>query len=245
MFYHLPRMRRHAGALVILLAMSAVVAACGPSGVTSTPSPTPTPPAASPTAASTPTATPVPRVLFQADWTPGLAGWQATSGWSVVGGALVSDTGQDRAFTIPFRPAGPDYTIEFELRITSVPVDGEGKFFLEAPATPGRDGFIAGGYHLLTNNIHVVHNHPLFGITIDPPGDNQSTSPVPFRDYEHEFNQHVYRVEVRGSAATFMIDGRDWIATRSISTPTLSTGPLHFTCSYVVLRLSALRILSA
>jgi hypothetical protein len=151
----------------------------------------------------------------------------------------------DRAFTIPYRPAGPEYTIEFQLQITSVPVDGDGKFFLTAPATTGRDGFIAGGYHLLASNVHIVHNHPLFGITIDPPGDNQSTSLVPFRDYEHQFSQHIYRVEVRGSAATFMIDGREWIATRSNRTPTLSTGPFEVTCSGAAVRFTALRILSA
>ena len=129
-----PRIHWSAGALALALAMSCALAACGSSGASATPTATPAP---SPTAA-TPTAPPAPRVLFQADWTHGLAGWQATTGWSVSDGALVSDTGMDRAFTIPYRPAGPEYTIEFQLQITSVPVDGDGKFFLTAPATTGR-----------------------------------------------------------------------------------------------------------
>jgi hypothetical protein len=239
MGHHAPRIRRRAGALVLLLATIGALTACGTGTRSATSTPTVTTPVASPTPMGTPT------VLFQADWSHGLAGWSATPGLSVTNGVLVSDAGLDRAFTIPYRPAGPDYSLEFQLQIVSVPVDGAGEIFIQAPATSGQDGFIAGGYHLLTNTIHTEHNHPLFGITIDPPGDNQSTSLVPFRDYEHNFSQHTYRVEVRGPAATFIIDGHAWIATHSNSTATLSTGPFQFTCGGVALRLSALRILSA
>ncbi|HEX6122193.1 MAG TPA: hypothetical protein VFY89_03480 [Ktedonobacterales bacterium] len=236
------RLHRSAGALALLLAMSCALAACGSSGATATPSVTP---AASPTVASTPTATPTPRVLFQADWAHGLAGWQATSGWSVSQGVLISDGGLNRDFTIPFRPAGPDYTIELQLRVISVPQDGKGEFLLHAPATPGRDGFIAGGYHLLTHTVSTFADHPQFGITIDPPSSNASPSLAPFIDYEHGFIQHTYRIEVRGAHATFLSDNHIIVTTRSNSTPTLSTGPFQFTCKGVVLRLSALRILSA
>ena len=234
------RLHWSAGALALALAMSCALAACGSSGASATPTATPAP---SPTAA-TPTASPAPRVLFQADWTHGLAGWQATTGWSVSDGALVSDSGQERTLTIPYRPAGPEYTIEFQLQITSGPRNG-GEMIIHAPATSGRDGFIAGGYHLLTDSANTFADHPQFGIMIDPPSSNESTSLAPFIDYEHGFIQHTYRIEVRGSHATFLVDNHIVVATRSNSTPTLSTGPFEVTCSGAAVRFTTLRILSA
>ena len=56
------------------------------------------------------------------------------------------------------------------------------KFFFQAPATPGQDGYISGGYHLLSHSVNNTYNHPLFGVTIDPPSSNQTTvllSPTP------------------------------------------------------------------
>jgi hypothetical protein len=183
-------------------------------------------------------------VLFQADWSRGLAGWQATPGWSVADGVVVSDTGDNRTLTIPYRPAGPNYTIELQLQITSVPQSG-GEVLLAAPATAGQDGYLAGANHLLTQRVGTFADHPQFGIIIDPLGDNQSVSLTPFIDYEHNFIVHTYRIEVRGPRATFLSDNHILVASRSTATPTLSTGPFKLTCGGAAVRLTALRILSA
>ncbi len=58
-----------------------------------------------------PTPTPLPAgiVLYQADWSHGLAGWQGTQGWKVVQGQLETDSGGSATLIIPYQPPVGDY----------------------------------------------------------------------------------------------------------------------------------------
>src|SRR6059058_4238066 len=68
--------------LALLLGLAGL-ASCAPAQPTVT----------APPATVTPSATAIPRLVYQADWSHGLAGWSATPGWSVSGGTLETDTG--------------------------------------------------------------------------------------------------------------------------------------------------------
>src|SRR5438876_291028 len=74
------------------------------------------PPQASVAAAKhlSPTATPLPAgtVLYQANWSHGLAGWQGTHGWKMVQGQLESNSSGSATFTIPYRPTVSAYAVE-------------------------------------------------------------------------------------------------------------------------------------
>ena len=84
--------------LVCFLLFSLVACSAG------TPSTTVPPQATVPAAKQTsPTPTPLPAgtVLYQADWSHGLAGWPGAQGWKVVQGQLESDNSGSATFTIP------------------------------------------------------------------------------------------------------------------------------------------------
>src|SRR5437763_1487430 len=72
-------------------------------------------------------------LLYQADWSHGLAGWQASEGWKVMNGALQSNGGSKLSITIPYEPTVPNYAIEFRLQIVNVPENGG---FLTLSADP-------------------------------------------------------------------------------------------------------------
>ena len=122
-------------ALLSLLLGFAALAACAPS--------TPARIAPTPTAQATATATAVPRLVYQADWSHGLAGWAHTPGWTVSGAVLQSDTGIDRQITLPFRPVTPNYAVEFRLRIVSLAPGAGTQYALRVDPAAGVDGFVA------------------------------------------------------------------------------------------------------
>lgn len=193
-------------------------------------------------ATATPSATPAPQLVYQADWSHGLAGWQATQGWTVSGGALQTDTGSDRQFTIPFQPATPDYAVEVTLQVISVSKsDTDPKQFdLSADSTSNADGFVALFDHI-TLNYTLFPSHPHEVIYIDPMLD---TEPNPFdiHDYEPKSHALTYRIEVRGPFARLFINDRLASWAQSAKTQTLTAGPLHFYCTGVQLRLSDLKV---
>ncbi|MGH2485019.1 MAG: hypothetical protein ACRDHE_03305 [Ktedonobacterales bacterium] len=235
----------HAGrsrhALMVVLLLGALSAAgCG-SGSATRAARTPT---ASPTATTpaTPSATATPKLLYQADFSKGLSSWQATAGWSVQNGALQSDTGQDRAVTIPFQPATSSYAVEYTMRVVD-PKEGGACAVAAAPA-PGKDGYQVqlDGMLALGNSEFALH--PQFGITIDPSG-HQDLNGAATVDFELGTHVTTYRVEVRGATARVLVNGRRISPTAtSTKTATLSSGPLTITCSLASARFSALTISS-
>ncbi len=81
-----------------------------------------------------PTPTPLPAgiVLYQADWSRGLAGWQGTQGWKVVQGQLETDSSGSATFTIPYRPPVSDYAVEIRLQIVRTRVLSNGPLGLSS-----------------------------------------------------------------------------------------------------------------
>jgi hypothetical protein len=214
-----------------LLLVVALAACAGPLAPAATPTPRPT-------------ATPASVVLFTADWSHGLAGWNATAGWTVVNGALQSDVGDNRSVTIPYQPTVSDYAVEFQLQIVDIPQDG-GYFFLAADRAADRNGYVAGVSNLLIPGVHQAGSHPTLGAYIDPMDAEDPTSLVnSVHDYEPGPGVRTYRVQIQGSFVRIGADGRSFSWTQSIQTPHLSSGPLRLKCSGVELQISSLRIVA-
>lgn len=228
-------------ALILGIAACAFLASCAP-GQPTAHAPTAT---AQPTATVpvTPSATAIPRLVYQADWSHGMAGsgWTATSGWTVSGGVLHSDTGSDRDLISPFRPATADYAVEFQAQIISI-APGPTQYALSAdPSADGAsDGYVALFDHV-TPYYSTFANHPQVMIYIDPMSDQDMYTFQP-HDYELGTRLRTYRVEVRGPEATLLIDGRISSWARSTKTARLAAGPLRFSCTGVELRLSNFKV---
>ena len=193
----------------------------------------------------TPTLTPTPAVkagtmLYQADWSHDLAGWQG-SGWSVAHGQL--RTMQDGTFTItaPYQPVVHNYAIEVQVQITKIFHSGQGYFSIFAKRVPGQDGFQAGVNGFLVPGPRPNGSHPQTQIVTDPTASMDQGNGYP-RDYEPLDNWHTYRIEVQDSLADFSIDGTEVSSTSSTVTPTLSTGPIGITCSGAILTVQNFRI---
>jgi hypothetical protein len=192
-----------------------------------------------------PTATPLPAgtVLYKADWSHGLAGWQGTHGWKVVQGQLESDSSGSATFTIPYRPSVSDYAVEVRIQVVrSVPPHG-GYFLISAPKSPGKDGYHAGVLGLEGSAPRPNGAHPQSQVYLDPTGDISPGSGFP-KDYEPGSGWHTYRVEVRGNEASLLDDGVQIGSASSQQTDVLSNGPFAFSSELVILRVSSLRILT-
>lgn len=223
--------------VVILLALLSA-AGCGSSKASHTARTPTAPPTA--TWAATATPLPTPRLLYQADFSQGLSSWQATAGWTIQNGALQSDTGQDRAVTIPFQPATSSYAIEYTMQVID-PLEG-GACAVAAAPSAGSDGYQARLDGMLALGHSEFALHPQFGVTIDPSG-HQDLNGSATVDFELGTHVTTYRIEVRGATALVLVNGRRVSPTAtSTNTATLSSGPLTITCSLASARFSALTI---
>jgi hypothetical protein len=191
----------------------------------------------------TPTSLPAGTVLYQADWSHGLAGWTGARGWKVVQGQLVSASSGTATFTIPYRPAVSDYAVEVRIQIIrSVPPYG-GYYEFAAHKLAGKDGYHAGVLSLKAPGPHPFGSHPQSQVYLDPSGDMNQGSGMP-HDYEPGSEWHTYRVEVRGNEASLLDDGTQIGSASSQQTDILSNGPIAFNCALVILRVNDLRILT-
>jgi hypothetical protein len=181
-------------------------------------------------------------VLYRADWSHGLVGWQASEGWKVINGALQSDGRNKLSITIPYQPTVPNYAVEFQLQIMDVPENG-GFLTLSADPAPGRDGYAASISGLLKPGPRTSGLAPQLLTLIDPE-NHMDTEDAQVRDYEPGPAEKTYRVEVSGPHLAFVIDDARLSQAVSTKTDTLSPGPIRFTCGRVVLRLSGLRIIA-
>jgi hypothetical protein len=199
-----------------------------------------------PSGTPTPTGIPAGTVLFQSDWTHGLADWQPTKGWTQVNGVLQSSTSQDLSLTIPYQPHVSTYAVEFRVLVVNV-LKGGGYFALAVSPSAGRDGYRAAVDDLLPFDTHRFALHPQINVAISPAtpperATGQLTNQV--LDYEHDWIWRTYRVEVVGNYATIWVDGHRMSYTWSANTKTLSTGPLQFECGLVEIRVSGFRVIA-
>lgn len=226
-------------ALLLICCLLLLLAACS-SGLT-------TPLVASPTPIPTPTATPTPlvkagTVLYQANWSEGLDGWQG-SGWKSVQGQLVT-TG-DGTFTImaPYQPVVHNYAIEVQIQITGLFRPVGGYFSIFAQSVSEQDGFQAGVNRFMMPGPKPNGQHPQVQIRIDPPSSMARGDGIP-RDYEPHNNWHTYRIEVQDTLANFFVDGSEVSSSSTTVTPTLSTGPIGITCSEAILTVKDFHIIA-
>jgi|GEM_PF-994536 len=201
----------------------------------------PTSPSSSATA-PTSTATIAPgTVLYQANWSHGLAGWKGSDGWSVVQGDLEGDSNETISITAPYRPTVANYAVEARLQVVRLLQPEGGSFSLFATHVPGKDGYQAGVSRLMGPGPRPNGSNPQLQIYIEPFGAMAPGSFHP-NDNDPGTQWHTYRVEVQGNAASLFVDGNGFTMVSSTQTATLSNGPLGISCGLVVLRVSSFRI---
>jgi hypothetical protein len=217
-------------ALALLAAFAVLLTACAPAAsATATPTSAPT---------ATPAATRAPMLVFQADWSKGLDGWHATSGWSIAGGVLQSDGGEERGVTIPYQVASGDYAVEYSMQVTS-PQPGNNCNFADAPA-PDKYGYLAQVTDITSPQAQNPSSTQI-SLSLDPLPPEQF--PL-FRDFVPGPDFRTYRIEVHKSTAALFV-GRAMFGSvtgKSDRAPTLSGGPFTLTCSGVVARVASLAV---
>ena len=193
-----------------------------------------------------PTPTPLPAgiVLYQADWSHGLAGWQGTQGWKVVQGQLETDSSGSATFIIPYQLSVSDYALEIRLQIVRLlSQNGGSSFTIFATKAPGKDGYQAGASNLLDSVTRPFGNHPQSQVFLDPYDDTAPGSGIPTAYYPGS-GWHTYRVEVQGNEVRLLVDGVQIGSASSQQTAVLSNGPLGLSSELVILRVSSVRILT-
>jgi hypothetical protein len=198
---------------------------------------------------ATPTATPAHwaiatpgTVLFQADWSKGLDGWNASDGWTVRDGMLEIDGKDDRSLTIPYQPIVRDYAVIFSVQVLDEPQDG-GFFRLVAVPAPTAPGFSAEVEGLHTNLQHTYGDHPHALVQLDPADaqDPHSFRPIDYEPKNRVFNYHV---EVRDNGVRFATDKASLSAALALKDVPLSHGPLRIECGLAFMRIGPVQIVA-
>jgi hypothetical protein len=192
----------------------------------------------------TPTRLPAGIVLYQADWSHGLVGWQGTQGWKVVQGQLETDSSGSATLTIPYQLAVSDYAVEIRLQIVRLlSQNGGSSFSIFATRAPGKDGYQAGASNLVDSVTRPFGTHPQSQAYIDPYGDMSPGTGLPVA-YFPGFGWRTYRVEVQGNEVRLLADGVQIASASSEQTAVLSNGPLGLSSELVILRVSSVRIIT-
>ena len=205
--------------------------------------------ASAPTSAAHPTATataPIPplQVRFVADWSQGLANWQATPGWTVTNSALESSTANGLSLTIPYTPLTSRFTIELDVQVLDVPRNGGG-FILNVPAALPMDGYQVGVSHLLVPGPRPFGDHPTI-LALIFPQDDQAPAPAHLHeaDYEPGDGVRVYRIVVDNPIVSLYVDDRFYVSAAGAGTAPLASGPLTLQVNGVHLRITGLRVMA-
>ncbi len=169
-------------------------------------------------------------LLYRADWSQNLAGWQGASvtggasGWEVHGGNLQINAKGDQVITAPYQPTVQNYAIEVRVRISSVTQD-DGGFLIGAQKVVGKNGYLAEVIGLRKPGSHVYAIHPQCDVTIDP--IDAMDSPMLTHDYEPGYVWHTYRLEIRGAQVVLFVDDQLSSHATSSQTRQLSHGPIQ------------------
>jgi hypothetical protein len=169
-------------------------------------------------------------LLYQANWSQGLAGWQRSGNWQVIAGNLQSQASEESSLTIPYQPTVANYAIEVRFRVVRF-LGNYASFIIVAQRQPGKDGFQTG------------FREGFFGY-IDPSGSDLRVSTFS-GDYELRDGWHTYRIEVRANHLQLFDNGIPLGGGMSSEqTSYLSGGPLSLHARQLVLQVSQLRLLS-
>ncbi len=178
-------------------------------------------------------------VLYQSDWSQGLAAWGNPPGWKIANGIPQSDVSDSNALTVPYISAVSDYALEVHFQIVSVPKNG-GSFVVNAKKAPGKDGYSAGILNLLSPAAHNQFANAQVQVYLEPMDD--MNSPMVTSDYEPGTTWHTYRIEVRGSNVTFLINGTRKSFATSTQNDVLSNGPFQVASSGAMVNVSSISV---
>jgi hypothetical protein len=179
-------------------------------------------------------------VLYQADWSHGLDGWQTAPGWQLHDGFLQTNGAAKLVITAPYHIPVSDYAVEARIQIMSVAPAG-GYLGIKAEKAPGRDGYVANVLNLLKAGNYPNGLHPQAQVYLDPM-KSMERGTFETIDYDPKLQWHTYRVEIRGAWVRFFIDNVAISDATSISTDHLSNGPIAIDGSLAVLRVSSFSI---
>ena len=191
----------------------------------------------------TPTTLPAGMVLYQADWSHGLASLQGTQGWKVVRGQLETYASDPAVLVIPYKPTVINYAIEIRLQVVRLFQTNGGYFIISAPKEADKDGYEAGVNGLEGSTSRPNGAHPQAQVFIDPISSMAIGSAYPV-DYEPGSQWHTFRVEVQGNEAILLVDGVQIGRASSDKTDVLSNGPIHLSSALLDLRVSSVRIVT-
>jgi hypothetical protein len=177
-----------------------------------------------------------------ADWSQGLAQWQATSGWTVVNGALESSTDNGLALTIPYQPTMGHFVIEMDVQLLDIPRNGGG-FVLNVPAATPVAGYQVGVSHLLVPGPRPFGLHPTI-LALIVPTEDEAPAPAHLHeaDYEPGDGVRTYRIVIDDPLVELYVDDRFWVSASTIQSAPLATGPLQLQVSGVHLRITRLQL---
>lgn len=189
--------------------------------------------ATAPVQASPTPSVPKGTVLYQANWSHGLAGWQGPKAWTVDGGQLVTNSLTTTSIVVPYRPTVANYAIETRVQFAQMLVNSNNAFIVYADAEPGKDGYEAQIYNLALRGAGMAPTG-----YIDIATDKLISSTFEPHDYPPGSVWHTYRIEVVGDQATLFNDGTQ--ISRSITQEdAISNGPIGLTSWGFALRVSS------
>lgn len=182
-------------------------------------------------------AVPAGTVLYRADWSHGLDGWQGPGAWTVVGGQLETNSLTNTSIVVPYRPVVANYAIETRVQFARVLVNIHNGFIIYADDQPGKDGYEAQMYQFALREP-----------SLPPPGyadiaTDKLDMSAGFQqiDFVPATNWHTYRIEVQGNQATLFVDGT-WVSRSTSTLNALSNGPLGLQSMGFALRVSSFTI---
>jgi hypothetical protein len=178
-------------------------------------------------------------LLYQSDWSHGLAGWQVSAGWKNSRGVLQSNSSSSNVITPLYIPTVPNYAIEVRFQIMSIPQSG-GNVVVTADKAPGKDGYTAGIINLLAPGPRSQFANPEVQAFLNPIDAMEGGPQV--SDYEPGSGVHTYRIEVQGPQVQFFIDGLRKSVAISAQTNFLSNGPIHLKVAQAIVRVYGIRM---
>ncbi len=239
-------MLRKRALCVLLCGLFLVSTACASGSTTAQPTSVSSPrPTATTAATVQPTATSLPAgtVLYQANWSQGLSQWQAGSGWKVVQGQPDVTANNLTQITIPYRPIVHNYTIEVRLEIERLLKGEAGSWTIFGQRQDVEDGFQASVLGVKGTEDRISGSHGQVEIWLNPQTAMSPGTGLP-NDYDPGFKWHTYTIEVQDNSARLRDNGVSIGYVSSEDTNYLSNGPLGFTCQWLEVRISSIRILS-
>jgi hypothetical protein len=230
-------MKRNKSLILPIIALLCLLTGCTSSATPASSTVTPSSQARQ-TATLPPARTVVPAgtILYQANWSHGLGGWQAAKGWQVAGGQLLVNSIPETTIMAPYRPAAPNYAVEVRIQLVRVLKQSANFYYIFANGAPNQDGFDAGAVGLTASANGLPDSYA--GYTQAAPDSLDGSKGFNSSDFVPGFGWRTFRAEVKGDQLNFYVDGVRISSTYSTK-PAISTGPLGLDTQGLALRVSS------